>query len=428
MSRWTDDCKPYVDPHFPIFAGPTMVRTKTKVKPGAPVTGGPGRSWSSGSSGSSWSGRSIRSSGTGGTDGDPGPMGPAWPQGPIGPMGLPGPAGPTGPTLVIGVTGSSDLGIVNVKDWGAVGDGSNATVAVQAAVDACIGLGGGTVFFPTGRYGVSEPLIVGSDAEDVGVRLIGSGRSATILVKSGYSDPDGVGYVISGGDKVYDCLEAVESMTGDFTVRGTRAGCRIFNCQAGSAGTTFDLTQALNGCVEGCDIAGLGRPVNDPPPQPNIMATTPNSIGVALGSGGKVSNCGIRGGYEVAVALSGAGCSLICVQTETVGVGCRVGWGTRDDLEEGVGELPCTGAVVTGHNTERCWIGLDLYNVDSAYIAGNLITMGDSGVWSSILCCQRKLERRGCNFHVFNPTLCPSKPTSGLALQRQQHRLVCWRR
>ena len=44
-------------------------------------------------------------------------------------------------------------GALNVKDFGAIGDGTTLdTVALHKAIDACAGNGGGTVWFPPGRY------------------------------------------------------------------------------------------------------------------------------------------------------------------------------------------------------------------------------------------------------------------------------------
>ncbi|WP_202916233.1 glycosyl hydrolase family 28-related protein [Paenibacillus mesophilus] len=50
-------------------------------------------------------------------------------------------------------------GLVNVKDYGAAGDGtSDDTAMIQAAIDACAGEGGGVVFLPPGVYKVTGTL------------------------------------------------------------------------------------------------------------------------------------------------------------------------------------------------------------------------------------------------------------------------------
>jgi polygalacturonase len=68
-------------------------------------------------------------------------------------------------------------GRVSVRDYGAVGDGSKLdTRALQAAIDACAGAGGGTVHFPSGRY-LSGTLFLKSHITlylESGATLLGS--------------------------------------------------------------------------------------------------------------------------------------------------------------------------------------------------------------------------------------------------------------
>jgi hypothetical protein len=63
-------------------------------------------------------------------------------------------------------------GTVNVKDFGAMGDGvADDTTAIQAAIDAAYLRGGGTIHFPTGKYIVSSSLIVPQRVTLVGESL-----------------------------------------------------------------------------------------------------------------------------------------------------------------------------------------------------------------------------------------------------------------
>jgi len=75
---------------------------------------------------------------------------------------------------------------VNVKDWGAVGDGvSNDSTAINAAINYLLtNGGGGRVFFPPGTYYLGNPATPIDVAPSRGVytvALIGSGRDATII-------------------------------------------------------------------------------------------------------------------------------------------------------------------------------------------------------------------------------------------------------
>jgi hypothetical protein len=70
---------------------------------------------------------------------------------------------------------------VSVKDWGAVGDGvADDTAAIQAAIDACFGVGGiepDSLHFPAGTYKVTSPLIWNRP-----IRLTGSSRRGSTIL------------------------------------------------------------------------------------------------------------------------------------------------------------------------------------------------------------------------------------------------------
>lgn len=100
------------------------------------------------------------------------------------------------PILATGTTESRNLqdrfaDVVNVKDFGAVGDGvTDDTAAIQNAIDYATANGGGTVFIPAGVYGIDgekgpfpifDPSHGGGIALLENVRLIGSGIGITTL-------------------------------------------------------------------------------------------------------------------------------------------------------------------------------------------------------------------------------------------------------
>lgn len=69
---------------------------------------------------------------------------------------------------------------VKAPAYAAVGDGVNDdTAEIQAAIDAAKLVGGGTVYFPSGTYKISAPLILHS-----GVTLLGNGRRNSVILVS----------------------------------------------------------------------------------------------------------------------------------------------------------------------------------------------------------------------------------------------------
>ena len=84
--------------------------------------------------------------------------------------------------------------VVNVLDFGAVGDGvTNDTAAIQAAVDS-LTYGGGTVFLPDGTYLVDTIVFPydngpANTEPDTTINLIGSGMTSAILLMNDPASP-----------------------------------------------------------------------------------------------------------------------------------------------------------------------------------------------------------------------------------------------
>ena len=93
---------------------------------------------------------------------------------------------------------NSSFAYRNVKDFGAVGTynrvahtGTDDTTAIQNAIDAVYAAGGGTVFLPSGMYGVTgltRAWIGATGADITTVNIIGEGTLSTGLVKIGETD------------------------------------------------------------------------------------------------------------------------------------------------------------------------------------------------------------------------------------------------
>ncbi|MBV8489109.1 MAG: hypothetical protein JO199_01175, partial [Candidatus Eremiobacteraeota bacterium] len=82
--------------------------------------------------------------------------------------------------------GNGVPGVLNVRDFGAYGDGNTAhatadTAAAMAAASACGAAGGGTVYFPPGKYSINENIYSQSE----GTNFVGGGREATTSLVGG---------------------------------------------------------------------------------------------------------------------------------------------------------------------------------------------------------------------------------------------------
>lgn len=90
----------------------------------------------------------------------------------------------------------SAVGLYNVRDYGAVGDGvTDDTTAIQNAINACGSAGGGTVHLPAATYKISSTLVVGNGGSNVastvnGVTVRGQGLYATTLKWGGATNSD----------------------------------------------------------------------------------------------------------------------------------------------------------------------------------------------------------------------------------------------
>src|SRR5215471_7828504 len=193
--------------------------------------------------------------------------------------------------------------IINVKDWGAVGDNSHDdTTNIQNAINYCITNGGGIVYFPAGDYKVTANLVVGHAAINVGVRLVGSGRECCSVAA----------YISSGG-LANDCLEAIERI-GSFSCTLTRPHAHIVECTAfcgGPNNVAIDASKCLHAFIR--DTHGSGPMSSQPANSANPgFQGQGNPIWMALGASCIAMGCRCQtGGADPAFALSGVGAALI---------------------------------------------------------------------------------------------------------------------
>ena len=168
--------------------------------------------------------------------------------------------------------------MINVKDYGAVGDGTtDDTAAIQAAIDEFQNAGnGGIVYMPPGRYKITSNLTITwphATSEDSGneVALRGAGSGLTILLDyrtsvstggcvsydfSGYTGAElNSRYLLTwiGGFSIIKMVNAT-TIAGDIIAPGTGTGLYM-NCVI--SGTVWDLhIRGHEICVEAINCLG----------------------------------------------------------------------------------------------------------------------------------------------------------------------------
>lgn len=140
------------------------------------------------------------------------------------------------------------VGYVTPQDYGAVGNGvAHDDAAINAALTAVGNAGGGVVFVPPGTYALASGLVIPAD----GVRLVGAGRSATIIKPTAGANYDVISTPIpaSSGTAGYTHYHVgVEHLTIDGTsMTGTTAG----------AGNGIHFYGARYSYIRDCYITGV---------------------------------------------------------------------------------------------------------------------------------------------------------------------------
>jgi hypothetical protein len=106
---------------------------------------------------------------------------------------------------------------INVKDFGAKGDGTtDDTAAIQAAINAQIN--GGIVFFPNGTYKISATI--SKPQSFVGPSLIGESYNSTIFNYSSISSNSSCIYLQGGSGSIADIIIQNIKFIGNSTSRG----------------------------------------------------------------------------------------------------------------------------------------------------------------------------------------------------------------
>lgn len=159
--------------------------------------------------------------------------------------------------------------MINVKDYGAKGDGTtDDTAAIQAAIDEMQGTGkGGIVYMPPGRYKITSNLTITwphATSEDSGneIALRGAGSGLTILLdyRTSVSTGGCVSYDFSGYTEAQVNYRYLMTWIGGFSIikmvnMTTVVGDNI----SPGTGTGLYLNSVVMGCIWDVNIRGHAK-------------------------------------------------------------------------------------------------------------------------------------------------------------------------
>jgi hypothetical protein len=317
--------------------------------------------------------------------------------------------------------------IVDVKEWGAVGDGVHDDYsAIQNAINyAQTTFGSAIIWFPKGTYnlGTNQQLRLSPAYAQLGgaggnvICLLGAGRDVTVL-KGSYSlgttgpagdkqappndiylagndpkfllvswrlDLDNMTYEAGG----YPCFR-IEGLTvwNESLVAGTGAldyqvgefHCQMVACRFIGVISVYYANSAYGGLIEGC-VAQHPSTIT-PASFPNaIFPTADQYVPFAGGSGATLSkgfwlaqggDCvnNVAIGHDIGFALDGdLGTGSLTLVTSNRAYRCKVGFGIGYG-----GNGMDADSTYLGNRAERCEYGISAGRGDCALIAGNAVT------------------------------------------------------
>lgn len=239
----------------------------------------------------------------------------------------------------------------NVKDYGAVGDGSTDDLSSIDAAIAAATVGNGTVYFPGGTYNVSSSVaITGS-----GVSLLGSSSSASIIKLDSASNDTAITFLGADGHHIshlgFSCAQA---NSGSFISGGGSGIMTIANCRFDGTNVTgilvdVDSTSALSRAnVLNCEFVNLPVAVAS---VSGLMAEAANPTSYMT-----VTNCNFR---------------IPALLNATTGYAVAISAGTVSGCYFDAGDLTLNAAMILVSQTSRVQSSVSCY--------GNVANNNDSG-------------------------------------------------
>lgn len=262
--------------------------------------------------------------------------------------------------------------VVNVKDFGAVGDGStNDTTAIQNAINSAAASGstggsaknGGVVFFPPGAYKVTSSLQ--NNVSGTNVELRGSGTYSTTIfgsLNNAYIIDSNFGVTLGQFGVISDMF-VYNSNAGSNTGVDVSYGTIRFNTPCGQLlNIVFGGTNGIIASSDSFNSAFINCQGSGPGGGSVSGQLGYGSIGIAITQATLIGCSAL--GYWTGMSLSNAGAVLLGCRTETCHIGVNLGYDPT-----GVGTSVAAAAVI-GHTTERCMTAYKVTVASNTQISG----------------------------------------------------------
>jgi hypothetical protein len=253
--------------------------------------------------------------------------------------------------------------IKNVKDFGAAGDGvTDDTVAIQNAVNWTSGANRGTIYFPCGRYLVSQPITFNYNGNlDICFRGESSGSFIVGNVNGYIFDRALATPNNTTGARIFEKL-AIQNGNGAPNTGAIRVGSsqgvyirdcilRGYQCVTteDSVGSSSQNVLLQNVIFNGAQLSGCG--------------------GVVVGGSGAMLGCRFVS-CDVAVRMYGNGFNISGNRIERCNTAYLLG------LDSGGNNVGASGFSLTGGTTEGNWISIDFGGSCSGFVISSFSMLG----------------------------------------------------
>lgn len=268
--------------------------------------------------------------------------------------------------------------VINVKDYGAVGDGSTDDTSAVGDAFGAVPTTGGTIYFPAGTYKLSTSLSVA----DRPIAIVGEGIGVSILQWTAAATTEGISisqdlptYFTAVRDLSLKTLETTPAGTGlhitlsasnatndRWTPRVEVSGVQICGSStANGFNKALRLTNCIHTVISNCHFVGKGNGGSEAANQ--ICASAIEIDGANSPTEIQIDKTWAFFFID-GVKISGTAEGVKLDQCDLVAVGVGVNWQTSADKPQ----LAVTSSHINAYN-----YGVYGVNLNQSYISGNLI-------------------------------------------------------